>query len=206
MRSSVKSFRFLNNRSPIKFFSSRPVHWWLPSPQKNLLARPYMFSVFKNINKFAGKSKLLDAFAIFCARYLLYLMIICLFFIAVTIHSRGIFFYPLLSGLSAAFVINTIVYTFYKKHRPAELKSTKTLIGVPENPSFPSRHAAFVFGVSFYLFVYYPQLAAIFFICSCFVGLARVFCGVHWFSDILGGVVSGLISAIIIYNLVFLIR
>ena len=165
-----------------------------------------MISVFKNIHRFAGKNKVLDGFAIFCAKYLLYLMLISLFLIAVSIHSRGIFFYSLLSGLLGAFVINTIIYTFYKKHRPADLKSTKTLIKVPENPSFPSRHAAFVFGVSFYLFFYSFQLAGIFIIGSCFVGLSRVFCGVHWFLDILGGIVSGLISALVIYNLVLLIK
>ncbi len=165
-----------------------------------------MFSVLKNINRFAGKSSLLDGFAIFCAKYLLYLMLAFLFFIAIIIHSRGIFFYPLLSGLSGAFIINTIIYSFYKKNRPTELKSTKILIKVPENPSFPSRHAALTFGMSFYLFFYSVPLAIIFIICSCFVGLARVFCGVHWFLDILGGIVSGFVSAIIIYNLVLLIR
>ena len=165
-----------------------------------------MISIFKNLNRFAGKLRLLDGLAIFCAKYLLYLMLLSLFLVAINIHSRGIFFYPLVSGLSGAFIINTVIYHFYKKHRPAELKGTKTLISVPENPSFPSRHAALTFGVSFYLFFYSTYLAIIFFVCSCFVGLARVFCGVHWFSDILGGVVSGFISAIIIYYLVNLIR
>jgi len=165
-----------------------------------------MFSVFKNINRFVGKSKILDGFAVFCAKYLLYVMLVSLFIIAVRLHSRGIFFYPLLSGLSGAFVINTVIYSFYRKHRPAELKSTKTLIQVPETPSFPSRHAALTFGVSFYLFFYSVELAIIFLICSCFVGMARVFCGVHWFLDILGGIISGFISAIIIYNLVILIK
>ena len=160
-----------------------------------------MKSIFKDINQFAGKWKLLDSFAIFCAKYLLYLMVASLLLVAVNMHSRGIFFYPFLSGLSAAFIINTVIYFFYKRNRPAELKSTKTLISVPENPSFPSRHAALTFGVSFYLFFYNSQLAIIFLICSCIVGIARIFCGVHWFLDILGGIVSGLLSAIIIYYL-----
>lgn len=165
-----------------------------------------MFSVFKNINRFANKSKILDAFAIFCAKYLLYLLLVSLFFVAVFMHSRGVFFYSLLSGLSGAFVINSVIYSFYKKHRPAELKSTKILISVPDNPSFPSRHAALLFGISFYLFFYSFPLAITFLICSCLVGFARVFCGVHWFSDILGGIVSGFASAMIIHYLMLLIR
>ena len=42
-----------------------------------------MISVFKNINRFVGKSKLLDWFAIFCAKYLLYVIIAVLFLSAV---------------------------------------------------------------------------------------------------------------------------
>lgn len=165
-----------------------------------------MISIFKDINRYAGKAKLLDWFAIFCAKYLLYIMIAVLFLSAFRLHSRGIFFYSLLAGLVAAFVFNTIIYIFYQKHRPAELRSSKVLIAVPQNPSFPSRHAALAFGMSFYIFAYNAPLAIIFLICACLVGISRVFCGVHWFSDILGGLVSGLASALIIYNLVIFIK
>ena len=165
-----------------------------------------MFSVFKNINRFAGKYKLLDGFAVFCARYLLYAMLAVLFLSAVALHSKGIFFYSLLSGLAAAFVVNTIIYIFYKKSRPAELRNTKVLIAVPQNPSFPSRHAALAFGISFYLFFYSAPLAVIFLVCSCLIGISRVFCGVHWFSDIIGGIVSGVASSLVIYYLALFIR
>jgi len=159
------------------------------------------FSVFKNINRFANKSKLLDGFAVFCARCLLYLMILFLLVFAFIIHNWYMLFYPLLSGLFAAFVINKIIYVFYKKQRPAELKTAKILIPVPKNPSFPSRHASLLFGISFYLLFYNTLLAIIFIICSCFVGVARVFCGVHWFRDILAGALVGSISALIVYSL-----
>jgi undecaprenyl-diphosphatase len=165
-----------------------------------------MFSVFKNINRFAGKSELFDWFAIFCAKYLLYVMIAVLFLSALALHSKGIFFYSLLSGLVGAFVFNTLIYVFYKKQRPAEFKSSKVLITVPQNPSFPSRHAALAFGLSFYVFFYSYPLAIFFLICSCVIGVARVFCGVHWFSDILGGVVSGAASSVIIYYLALFMR
>lgn len=169
-----------------------------------------MFSVFKNINHFAGRYKLLDGFAIFCAQYLVYLLVLFLFISAVNYHSKGLFVYPLLAGLCAAFVFDKIIYFFYKRIRPATLKSTTVLIPVPENPSFPSRHASLLFGISFYIFFYgtpwaFP-LAVIFIVCSCLVGISRVFCGVHWFSDILAGAFIGLISSFIIYFLVNLIK
>lgn len=160
-----------------------------------------IFSVFRNINCLANKSKLLDAFAIFCARYLLYLLIIALLIFSFISNSWQIFVYPLLSGLFSAFVLDKIIYIFYKKHRPAELKSAKVLIPVPHNPSFPSRHTSLLFGVSFYLFFYSTPLAIFFIICSCLVGISRVFCGVHWFTDIVAGVFVGFMSTAAIYIL-----
>ncbi len=165
-----------------------------------------MFSVFKNINRLAGRSKLLDIFEIFCARQLIYLMVSGLFISAIFFHSRGLFAYSLLSGLCAAFVFGKIVQFFYKEQRPAEFKGTNVLISVPKNLSFPSRHASLAFGISFHLFFYSFPLAIIFIICSCLVGIARVFCGVHWFRDIIGGVVAGLLSSFVVYYLIMLIK
>jgi len=165
-----------------------------------------MFSVFKDINRFAGKWKWLDSLAIFCARYLIYLMVVFLFFIGVIQNSLRLFIYCLISGLFSVFVINKIIYFFYKEHRPAELRSSKVLIPVPGNPSFPSSHASFVFGFSFLLSFYNLKLGIIFLICSLFVGLARVFCGVHWFRDIVGGIFAGLLSGTIIYYLLIYLK
>jgi len=159
-----------------------------------------MFSIFKNINNFANRSKLLDVLAIFCARYLLYLMVVFLFVFSFIVHDWHIFFVPFFTGLFSAFIIGKIIYFFYKEHRPAELKDSKVLIPVPRNPSFPSRHASLIFGISFCLFFYNVPLAVIFILLSCLVGVARVFCGVHWFRDILAGVLIGFISALIVYD------
>ena len=139
-------------------------------------------------------------FAIFCAKYLLYFMLAYLFVYAFDIRSLRVFFFPLASGVFAAFVLNSIIYFFYKERRPAEFKSTKTLIAVPNNPSFPSRHSSLVFGISFCLFFYSPVLALIFLMLSCLVAVARVFCGVHWFRDVLAGSIVGFISSLIVYN------
>jgi len=160
-----------------------------------------MISIFKNINKFVGKSEMLDALGVFCAIYLMPFMVFYLFLFAFNLNKLEVFFYPVTAGLFGAFVINKIIYVFYKEKRPAELESTKTLILVPKNPSFPSRHASLVFGISFCLFFYDIPLAITFLICSCFVGVGRVFCGVHWFRDIVAGVFVGFISALTIYNL-----
>ena len=165
-----------------------------------------MFSVFKNINQFASKWKWLDVFAIFCARILPYLLVAFLFFYSIHISDVYLFFYAILSGFFARFVVNELVHIFYKEKRPAYLAKTKILIPVPKNFSFPSGHSSFFFGVSFFL-IFYNLYLGIAFICfSLFVGVARVFCGVHWFRDIVGGVLAGFLSSIIIYYLFNFLR
>lgn len=156
------------------------------------------FSIFKNINRFAGKWSWLDSVSVFCAKYLLYLMLFVLFVFGIFQNNLKLFFYCLASALFALLVIAKAVYVFYKKQRPATLRGTKVLIPIPKNPSFPSSHASFVFGLSFLLLFYNFDLAIIFLICSIIVGLARIFCGVHWARDILGGVIVGFLSALLV--------
>jgi undecaprenyl-diphosphatase len=160
-----------------------------------------VISIFRNINSFAGKWRFLDASAVFCARILPYFMVIFLAIFYVFTKNIFIFFYALLSGLFARFVINQIIYLFYKEKRPAQFGGTRVLIPVPRYPSFPSGHASFFFGISFYLLFYSIPLAIVFIVCSCLMGIARVFCGVHWFRDILAGVLVGFLSAAVIYGL-----
>jgi undecaprenyl-diphosphatase len=161
-----------------------------------------MFSVFKNINKYAGRWRLLDDMAVFCARYLIYAMPAFLFVYYILKGKADIFFFCLISGSLSAFILARIIYIFYKEQRPAELKSSRVLIPVPNNPSFPSSHASFAFGFSFLLLAFNLKLALLCIFLSCLIGIARVFCGVHWARDIAGGAASGLISAIIVNSLI----
>jgi len=164
-----------------------------------------MFSVFKNINRLAGKSKLLDGFAIFCARFLPYLMVVFLFFYSAYRSNLYLFFYAIISGVLAR-LLNEFVRLFYTRERPARLEQTKVLIPLPKNSSFPSGHSSFFFGLAFLLVFYNTYLAVIFIVLSFFIGIARVFCGVHWFRDILAGVLVGFISGSIIYYLLIIIK
>ena len=161
-------------------------------------------SLFKFINSFAKRWKYLDLLGVFFAVYLPYLILLYLLVFFVFVGNIYLIIFPVLSGLFARFVINNLVYLFYKRKRPSELKDTKVLIPVPKYPSFPSGHASFFFGISFALFFYNPTLSFWFSALSCLVVIARVFCGVHWFRDILAGALSGGISSILIYYLLTL--
>jgi len=158
-------------------------------------------SLFKFINSFARKRKSLDMPGVFFAVYLPYLMLFYFVAYFILTDNMRLMVFPLLSGLFARFFINNLIYIFYKKQRPSALKETKVLIAVPKYPSFPSGHASFFFGVSFALFFNNPVIALCFIVLSCLMSVARVFCGVHWFRDILAGAVVGGLSSMLIYYL-----
>jgi undecaprenyl-diphosphatase len=152
------------------------------------------FLTFENLNSFAKKCKILDAFSIFFARYLPYLLFCFLIAVSFYYDFINIFLGALVAGCIGR-LINEFVHIFYKIKRPAYLAKTKVLISFTKNFSFPSGHTSFFFGISFYFLFYFKVLGIILLLLSFLISIARVFCGVHWTKDILGGIFIGFISA-----------
>lgn len=158
--------------------------------------------LFNLINGFARKYKWLDIAGIFFARFIPYFLIIFLAGFSFLSQNLEIIFYPLTIGLFSRFIVNEPIYFFYKRKRPVCLEEAKVIIPVPKHPSFPSGHASFFFGMSFALLFFNPILAWIFIAIFVLNGLARIFCGAHWPSDILAGAVVGGLSSILMYFLI----
>jgi len=159
-------------------------------------------SLFNVISGQAKKSKTLDLLAIWCAEYLAYAFLAFLFLFALLTHHWRFFLIPLVAGLFSRFVLAEIVYAFYQRKRPVEVLGTTALIKKPNHPAFPSGHAAFFFGVSFALLLFSVPLAIAGIVVTLLVCLARIFCGVHWPSDILGGAASALVVFFIVQQFV----
>lgn len=156
-----------------------------------------MFLDFYFLNSFAKKYKALDIAGIFFARWLPYLLFIVLIIFSYFYNFMNVFWGALATGILSR-LINEFVHIFYKRKRPAYLDGTKVLVPFEKNFSFPSGHASFFFGMSFYFLFYFKILGIVLILLSCLIGIARVFCGVHWTRDILGGFFVGLMSALII--------
>jgi undecaprenyl-diphosphatase len=68
--------------------------------------------------------------------------------------------------------------------------------------SFPSGHIAFLFALAIAVYFFNKKWGLVFFILSLLVGLARIFVGIHYPLDILGGIVIGIVSAIVVRALI----
>jgi undecaprenyl-diphosphatase len=65
--------------------------------------------------------------------------------------------------------------------------------------SFPSGHALFFFAIATVLFCFNKRVGVLAFIAAAVMAIARVYVGVHWPSDILGGAVIGMLTGWLAY-------
>ncbi len=72
------------------------------------------------------------------------------------------------------------------------LDNVHLLVGCGGGKSFPSSHAVNNFAAAMVIFKFFPQKKYLFFSIAGIVTFTRVYCGVHYPSDLLGGTVIGL--------------
>jgi len=159
-------------------------------------------SLFLAINSYAGKSEILDTIAIFLGEYMPFLFIgieVYLYFFSKKKVEALLAFYTVLFAL----LINQIIGLFYFHNRPFMDGLGKTILQhVPEN-SFPSDHTTFMMAIVFSLLLSkaIPKWSSYLIFIALFGASFRVFVGIHYPFDILGGVIIGGVSAIIIYQI-----
>ncbi len=156
--------------------------------------------LFETINNLAGRNVWLDRLGIFFTDYAGYILVAVLVLVFILKSAKLSRFMVLVALVSAAVsrgVITTIIRFFYHHPRPFDVLAVKQLI--PESGySFPSGHAALYFALSMGVYLYNKKLGAVFFAVSVLMGIARIFAGVHWPADILGGALVGTVTALLV--------
>ena len=89
------------------------------------------------------------------------------------------------------------------RERPSEVYTTpKPLVRAPTDGSFPSGHATVSFACATILAFYAPRAAPAFFLLAAAIAWPRVYVGVHYPLDVLGGAVLGVAIALALRVLV----
>ncbi len=95
--------------------------------------------------------------------------------------------------------INQIILLFDDRIRPYDAGITRLLIERSGDPSFPSDHATATFAIAAaFLLHNLPKRALLFFLAAILVSFSRLYIGIHYFSDVLGGALTGILAALIV--------
>ena len=152
----------------------------------------------------SGRSAAFDWFGVFFAEYLPYALAAAFFVLLLKMRGwkqRLAFFAEGATALIAADgIIAQTIHFFYSYPRPFEALNLASLIR-ESGSAFPSDHAAILFALSTIVYCRNRRAGIWFFVLSSLVGIARVFAGVHWPFDILGGAAAGILGGIISHQL-----
>lgn len=99
-------------------------------------------------------------------------------------------------ALALVTILVNLAYYIYQRPRPFLTHEVNLLIQAPKDPSFPSNSTSVAFAIAASVWMINRSLGSILFLPAFLVALSRVFLGVHYPSDILGGVAFGFFSSL----------
>jgi undecaprenyl-diphosphatase len=114
----------------------------------------------------------------------------------------AIFMYVLLGSLLADLLSLIIRYAIGRDRPPIDYPDPVPLVRLPDNPSFPSGHAATSFAAAALLSWLTPLPKAPLFVLAGLIAFSRVYVGVHYPLDAVGGALLGLAVATALRRLV----
>ncbi len=121
------------------------------------------------------------------------MFVVVALFLAV-LWRRPWLFVAVLAADAAADAISLGLRDWIDRRRPPLVyPEPKPLVGVPHSGSFPSGHAATAFACATVIAWAAPRLAVPAFVLATAISLSRVYVGVHWPLDVLGGAVLGVL-------------
>lgn len=93
------------------------------------------------------------------------------------------------------FVMDFLVKLFFFRQRPFSVYEVNLLVDHLQTASFPSRHTDLAFAVAQSIFFANRKQGVIAMIIAFWVGLSRIFVGVHYPSDVFVGALVGIVGA-----------
>lgn len=161
----------------------------------------YLFNLLHGLS---GTYWPLDWLGIFFAVYfgsLLFLGALVLVFKEKPFKRRFALLSFLILSVVLASSLLIMVRLFYVSPRPFVFQNFIPLVHQDPTNSFPSGHTIVYSALAGAVWVINRKAGYWYLFGAFLIGMARVFAGVHWPSDILGGLVLGVISALVVYRI-----
>lgn len=164
---------------------------------RNLSQLDYQW--FQAINHLADRFCALNPLVAFFANnldYVFYLGAIIYWFTR-SPDNRKMVMNTLLSG-AVALGVNNIIGAIYHRDRPFVAHHVIQLVQHDASASFPSNHAAAAFAVAASIWFWRRKEGWVWLVLAAVMGFSRIWSGIHYPLDIIGGAISGILIAVII--------
>lgn len=152
------------------------------------------FALFQLINNLVNQNSIADFFFI----WITHLGFIAIFVLVLLSKKKK----PIMNSVFAAVIGKAIeesikLVPYFYRARPFVEHKVNLLVTGYQTSSFPSGHTLVSFALALPLFYYNKKLGIIATIIAVLVGFSRVFVGVHYPSDVLGGFLVAVLSVVV---------
>ncbi len=160
--------------------------------------------LFHFINGLSGHFTWLDAFMKAMALYspVLLALVLVILYLSYREKSQQA---ALLAGISAlvALGVGQVIGVLVHRARPYAY-ALHVLVAPTADKSFPSDHATLAFAIAMLLWYYHRKLSIGLFALAVLIGFSRIYVGVHYPTDVIGGAILGSASGLVVGKLSFL--
>ena len=135
------------------------------------------------------RNNILNSFFIFFDKYFNYIFL-AIFITLIPLlkkENKLVFLSKLWLGFISAGIISYILKLIIERPRPIISLLEKSM------SSFPSGHAAVIFTIFIILYYNLKKYKYLWLILAVLTGFSRIYLGVHYFTDIIGGIIIGLL-------------
>ncbi|MEI4828318.1 undecaprenyl-diphosphatase [Bacillus sp. FJAT-53711] len=162
------------------------------------------YTIFHWINSWAGASTFLDKGMIFITKSAPFVAIIFLLSLwfsnkqkETAIRKQYTALYTVLS-LGIALLVNAVIHLVYYHPRPFITYHVHQLVPHANDSSFVSDHAVLVFSIAFTMLLRGEAWKNVALLWAILVGISRIYVGVHYPADIIGGAVLTFVTSALV--------
>lgn len=160
-------------------------------------------AIFQHIHQWTQQDSFMNSLMQFFANYAIYILIIGLLLYGLTRPRRNLRLVVetvIASGM--VLTISKIIELYFHRERPFIEFDIIPLITHTANASFPSNHALGSFVIATVFCLNRKRYGWLWFVLAFLISFSRVWVGVHYPSDIVGGIIIGIAGALLIHFII----